>query len=99
MRRYQITSTADAQQLFAVIKYLEGSIGANWRTILDQEAGGGITLAVCPDDLVLLIIEAKEGETLKRLHDSFLGIVEHETTAKNRPRYWKTGWDSTVEPR
>ena len=58
----RIISTPDAQQFFAVIRFLEASLGTDWRTALDKSIGGGITLAACPDDVALLIVDAKDGE-------------------------------------
>ena len=36
-----------------VIKYLEASLGTDWRTGLGKATGGGITLAVCPEDTIV----------------------------------------------
>jgi hypothetical protein len=74
----QIVSTPDAQQFFAVIRFLEASLGTDWRTALDKSIGGGITLAACPDDVALLIVDAPDGEMLKRLHGTFLGFARDE---------------------
>lgn len=74
----QVMATPGVQQFLAVVHFIEASLGADWRTVLDESTGGGITLAACPDDVVLMIIDAKDAETLKRLHDLFLGFARSE---------------------
>ncbi len=80
----QLISTPQAIQFFGIIKFLEMSIGTDWRTALDKSIGGGITLAACPDDVALLIIDAKDGEMLKQLHETFLGFAKDEATKQGQ---------------
>ena len=74
----QAVSTEGAKQFFGMIKFLEAAVGSDWRTVLDKVTGGGITLAACPNDVALLIVDAKDGKTLKQLHEMFLGFARSE---------------------
>ena len=67
-----------------LVKFLEGALGTDWRTGLAKLTGGGITLAVCPGDTVLLIIDAEDQTMLNRLHDVFLGIARSEAEKKGQ---------------
>ena len=45
------------------IKMLEASMDMGWRTAIKTLTGGGITVAVCPDDTVVMIIDAEDERT------------------------------------
>jgi len=71
-------------ELLNLIKFLETTLGTDWRTGLAKLTGGGITLAVCPGDTVLLIIDAEDQTMLNRLHEVFLGIARSEAEKKGQ---------------
>ncbi|MBN2292388.1 MAG: hypothetical protein JXM70_08185 [Pirellulales bacterium] len=95
----QITSKPDVQQLFGLFKFLEASLGTDWPTALKKSTGGGITLAACPDDISLIIIDAQDGKMLARLHKMFLNIAKDDAKKKGQPNRVRsavyrdvTGW-------
>jgi len=71
-------------ELLNLIKFLETTLGTDWRTGLAKLTGGGLTLAVCPQDTVLLIIDAEDQAMLNRLHEVFLGIARSEAEKKGQ---------------
>jgi hypothetical protein len=68
-----------------LVKFLETSLGTDWRTGLAKLTGGGVTFAVCPQDTVLLIIDAEDEGMLQRLHEIFLGIARSEAEKQGQP--------------
>jgi len=71
-------------ELLNLIKFLETTLDTDWRTGLAKLTGGGLTLAVCPGDTVLLIIDAEDQAMLNRLHEVFLGIARSEAEKKGQ---------------
>jgi hypothetical protein len=71
-------------ELLNMITFLETTLDTDWRTGLVKLTGGGITLAVCPQDTVLLIIDAEDQTMLNRLHEVFLGIARSEAEKKGQ---------------
>jgi hypothetical protein len=72
-------------EMVNLISFLEISLDTNWRTALAQLTGGGITLAVCPDDTVVAIIEAEDEQMLIRAHELFLTLARSDAQDKGRP--------------
>jgi len=68
-----------------VIKFLETTLETDWRTGLAKLTGGGITLAVCPQDTVVAIIDAEDERLLQRLHDLFLTFARGEAEKQGQP--------------
>ncbi len=66
------------QEFLNLIKFLETSLNTDWRTGLARLAGGGVTLAVCPNDTVLVIIDAEDQQLLEQLHGIFLTFARGE---------------------
>jgi hypothetical protein len=68
-----------------VIKFLETSLETDWRTGLARLAGGGITVAVCPPDTVVAIVDAEDEQILQKLHEIFLNITRAQAEQQGRP--------------
>ncbi len=68
-----------------VINFLEGALGTDWRDAISKLTGGGITFAVCPEDTVVLIVDAEDEQILNRLHDIILGITRSEADNDGQP--------------
>lgn len=66
------------------IKFLEVSLGTDWRSGLAQLAGGGITIAVCPQDTVVAIIDAQDEGLLQKLHETLLNITRSQAEQKGQ---------------
>ncbi|MCF7976200.1 MAG: hypothetical protein K9N55_20440 [Phycisphaerae bacterium] len=60
------------------VKFLEAALETSWKTAIRKLTGGGITLAVCPDDLVILMVDAEDADLLTRLHNIVLTMVRTE---------------------
>jgi hypothetical protein len=72
------------QEFLDIINYIEITLGTDWRTGLAKLTGAGITLAVCPEDTVLLMIDAEDEQMLERIHDFFLNIARSEAQKKGK---------------
>jgi len=72
-------------EMVNVIRFIEISLDTNWRKALAQLTGGGITLAVCPQDTVLAIVEAKDEQMLIRAHELFLSMARSDAQDKGQP--------------
>lgn len=68
-----------------IIKYLETTLETDWRTGLVKLTGGGITLAVCPQDTAIAIIDAQDERLLQRIHEVFLSIARGEAAKQGHP--------------
>jgi len=67
-----------------IISFIETTLGTDWRTALGKLTGAGITLAVCPEDMVLLIIDAEDEQMLERFHEFFLNVARSEAEKKGK---------------
>ncbi len=70
------------KEFLNIINFIENTLETDWRTGLAKLTGGGITFAVCPEDTVLLIIDAEDEHMLKRLLEFFLNIARAEDETK-----------------
>ncbi len=73
-----LASQPKFQEFVNGIKFLETSLETDWRTGLARLTGGGITLAVCPQDTVVAIIDAEDEGLLQKLHETILNITRAE---------------------
>jgi len=78
-------SSPQFEELLNLIRHLETTLDTDWRTGLAELAGGGITIAVCPQDTVLLIIEAEDEQMLERLHEILLDGARSEAENQGQP--------------
>jgi hypothetical protein len=69
-------STTQFTEFLTLINFIELTLGTDWRTGLAKLTGGGITFAVCPEDTVLLIIDAEDERLLQRLHEILLNMAQ-----------------------
>jgi hypothetical protein len=86
----QSTNVRRLQQL---IGYYEQELGAPWPDLLDRAAGGGVVLSLKFDRggnaPVLLVVQSKDEELLRRATRTVLKVVEQELVrqdSKDRPR-------------
>jgi len=73
------------QEFLNVIKFMETALDTDWRTALAKLTGGGITFVVCPQETVLLIIDAEDEHMLQRLHEMLFNISRSESEKKDQP--------------
>ncbi|MFH1719702.1 MAG: DUF3352 domain-containing protein [Planctomycetota bacterium] len=67
-----------------LVRFMEATLETDWRTGLAKLTGGGITIAVCPEDTVLLIVDAEDERMLERLHETFLNVARSEAEKQGR---------------
>lgn len=72
-------------EMMNLIRFLEITLDTKWRTALAGLTGGGMTLAVCPHDSVLAIIEADDEQMLIRAHELLLTLTRADAQNKGRP--------------
>ncbi len=73
-----LMSSAQSQELLTMIGFIEGTLGTDWRTGLAKLTGGGITIAICPEEIFLLIIDAEDEVMLGSIHELFLNIARND---------------------
>jgi hypothetical protein len=81
----QQTSNPQFAEFLAVIKFLETALDTDWRTGLRKLTAGGVTLAVCPEDTVVLIADAEDEYLLSRLHEILLTFARSEAEKEGQP--------------
>ena len=69
-------STPGYRQFVQVIKFLESSLGADWKTAVRKLTGGGMTLAIEPDGTVLLIVDAVDEKMLRDLRETIVTFAQ-----------------------
>jgi len=79
------TSNPKFREFLGIVAYLEATLGTDWRTALTKLTGGGITFAVCPEDTVILIVEAEDEQMLNQLHETFLNLTKDEARKQSQP--------------
>jgi hypothetical protein len=72
-------------EFLGVVRYLETTLGTDWRTGLAKLTGGGVTFAICPEDTVILIVEAQDEQMLNQLHEIFLNFAKTEADKQGQP--------------
>ena len=80
----QQSSSPQFKEFVNTIRFLETSLGTDWRTGLAQLTGGGITVAICPDDVVVAIVDAEDQSLLERLHEIFVNIARAEAARQGQ---------------
>ncbi|HUS72936.1 MAG TPA: hypothetical protein VMY06_07690, partial [Sedimentisphaerales bacterium] len=75
-------STPQFTEFLNLINFLELTLDTDWRTGLAKLTGGGITFAICPEDTLILIIDAEDENMLERLHEIFLNIARNNGQAE-----------------
>ncbi|MHC4555886.1 MAG: hypothetical protein ACYTFW_01380 [Planctomycetota bacterium] len=81
----QQISTPKFQELLTMVNFIELTLDTDWRIGLAKLAGGGITLAVCPEDTVVVIVDAEDEDMLQRAHEFFLNIARQEAEKDGQP--------------
>jgi hypothetical protein len=81
-----LSSQPKFQEFNMIVKFMETTLGTDWRTALAQLAGGGITIAVCPQDTVVGVIDAEDEQMLTRLHDTIVTMARGEAEKHGQPQ-------------
>ena len=78
-------STPQFKEFFNLVKSMEVTLGTDWRTGLAKLTGGGITFAICPEDTLILIIDAEDENMLERFHEILLNGARSEAEKQGQP--------------
>ncbi|MHC4543775.1 MAG: hypothetical protein ACYTDW_10895 [Planctomycetota bacterium] len=78
-------STPKFKEFLNLINFMEITLETDWRTGLAKLTGGGITFAVCPEDTVLLIIDAEDEDMLQKFHEILLNMARSEAEKQEQP--------------
>jgi len=70
-----LNANQQLRQLRAVVSLLEGQLQSDWKTFLGDMTGGGMVLAVLPDNRVVVIVEARDAEILRKVNDFVLNLA------------------------
>ena len=81
----QAMSQPETQQVLGLVRFFEGKYGAKLPELLGKLVGGGITVAVCPGDQVLLIVEAEDATMLQEVHDFFRTMAQGQAATQGDP--------------
>ncbi len=95
----QAMSQPQTQQALGLVHFFEEKYGLKLPELLDKLVGGGITMAACPDNQVVLIVDAEDATMLEEMHDFFRTIAQSEAAKQGDPNRVKsadyrgiTGW-------
>jgi hypothetical protein len=80
----QQASKPKFNEFLNIISFIETTLDTDWRTGLRKLTGAGITIAVCPEDTVFLIIDAEDEHMLQRFHEFFLNVARSEAEKKGK---------------
>ena len=78
-------STPKFKEFLNLINFLEITLDTDWRTGLAKLTGGGITFAICPEDTIILIIDAEDEDMLQKLHEILLNMARSEAEKQEQP--------------
>ena len=80
-------------EFLAGVTFIEAALETPWKEALGALTGGGITFAVCPEDTVILIVDAEDAGLLDRLHKLVLNLNRTDNGAPVSAEYLGvTGW-------
>ncbi len=86
------------QHVKNLVQYFENKFDSDWKTILGKLIGGGITLAVGPNETVVLVVEAEDAKVLQEVHDFILLMAKADAQNKVEHRgatAWRLGPDES----
>jgi hypothetical protein len=82
-----------------LVQYFEQRFNTDLHGLMGKLTGGGMTLAIGPEQQTLLIVEAEDAQVLKDVHDFILFIARNEAEKQGQPERVKsaeyrgvTGW-------
>jgi hypothetical protein len=81
----QQVSKPQFQELLNLVNFMETALDTDWHTGLAKLTGGGITFAVCPEETVLLIIDAEDEYMLRKPRNKVSPAGSHLRSTKMSP--------------
>jgi len=79
----QILAAPQAREAMNLVKYFEGRYQTDLHGLLKKLTGGGLSLAVGPNESALLIVEAEDPALLTEAHDFFVMAAKNEAQKAN----------------
>jgi hypothetical protein len=73
------------KEFLNLINFFEITLDTDWRTGLAKLTGGGVTFAICPEDMLILIIDAEDEDMLQKLHEILLNMARSEAEKQSQP--------------
>ena len=73
------------QHVKNLVQYFENKFDSDWKTIVGKLVGGGITLAVGPNETTVLVVEAEDAKMLQEVHDFILLMAKTDAQNKGQP--------------
>ena len=80
-----LTAQTGYQEFLGLVEHFETALDTDWRTGIRKLLGGGMSFAVLPDESILLVVDATDGELLTRLNDIVLGFARAEANQQGDP--------------
>ncbi|MCP4259250.1 MAG: hypothetical protein GY774_17335 [Planctomycetes bacterium] len=80
----QQTSNPEFQEFLNIVSFIETTLETDWRTGLGKLTGAGITIALCPEETVFLMIDAEDEQMLERFHEFFFNVARSEAEKKGK---------------
>ena len=81
----QEEQAAGLAQFQQTVSYFEAHLGTDWKTATRKLLGGGATLALYPDQSVLLVIDGTDAALLERFRDFATTIAKGEAAKTGNP--------------
>ncbi len=81
----EATSDPGFQQVMNLVQYFEKKFDTDWKTILGKLVGGGVTLAIGPNETNLLIVDAEDPKMLEEIHEFILLMSKNDAQNKGQP--------------
>jgi hypothetical protein len=78
-------------QFKAIVGYFEANLGTDWKTATRTLLGGGATMAVYPDQSILLIVDGTDAELLEKLREFSTTVAKGEAAKKGNVDEIKSG--------
>jgi len=74
----EVKKPTGLRELKQAVAFYQGRTGTDWKTAVDKLFGGGATLAVYPDESVLLVVDSLDAKLLEETRDFFTLIAKGE---------------------
>lgn len=79
------------EQFKMIVDYFEANLGTDWKTATKTLVGGGATLAVYPDQSILLIVDGKDAKLLEKFREFTTTVAKGEAAKKGNADTVKSG--------
>jgi hypothetical protein len=91
----QATLQPGFMQFRAVVSFIEGQLGTDWKTGLKKLTGGGVTAAITAKGVVILIIDAEDAKLLAQLQEMIVGFAKQNQPDRVKSAEYKgtTCWE------